>query len=94
MNFCGIALNTAKAGRKDALLAAARDHAEALRRQPGCLAAYVLDQRDSLGQVSISIFESEEAFHKALAATRPVIAAHRLESLLDGTTDFRFFDVR
>jgi heme-degrading monooxygenase HmoA len=92
--YLGMALSTAKHGKKEALVAAAKDHAQALRAQPGCLATYVLDERGTMGQVSISIFESEEAFRSAAEATRPVIGRHRLETLLEAPPEFRVFDVR
>lgn len=76
------------------LVAAASDHAEALRRQPGCLAAYVLTERGGSSQISLSIFESEESLSRAMEATRSVIVAHDIPRLVHGTPVFRMLDVR
>lgn len=92
--YVGMALTTAKDGRKEALIEAAQDHARALRVQPGCVAAYVLDERGTPDQVALSIFDSEESFRRAAEATLPVIARHRLEELLERPPQFRFFDTR
>lgn len=92
--FAGIAFVEAKPGEKGAAIAAARDHAEALRRQPGCVAAYVLDERGTERELSISVFESEEAFRRAADATRPVILAHHLERLVTRAPEFHLYDVR
>jgi heme-degrading monooxygenase HmoA len=92
--FCGMAMSTVKPGQMDALVAAALDHANALESQPGCLGTYVLSERGGSTQVSISIFESEESFERAAQATLPVIAAHHLENLVEGSPSFRYFDVR
>jgi len=91
--FCGVATSTAKTGKMDQLIAAASEHAEALRREPGCVAAYVLREREGSGQLSMSIFESEEAFARAVNATRPVIARHHLEELVERPPEFHFFEV-
>ncbi len=92
--FCGMATTPVKPGREEDLIAAARDHAEALRAQPGCLATYVLLERGAARQVSISVFESEEAFQRAVEATRPVIAKHRIDQMWASPSSFAFFDVR
>lgn len=92
--FGGIAMNVAKDGQMERLVAAAREHAEALRAQPGCVGAWVLVERGTSGQVSLSLFESEGAFGRALEATRPVIAKHHIEALVEGEGEFRLFDVR
>ena len=89
-----MAFTTAKSGREEALIEAARDHARALRAEPGCVAAYVLEERGTPDQVALSIFESEEAFRKAAEATRPVIARHRIGELLEGPPRFRYFESR
>ena len=92
--FCGIATTTAKAGSEEALVTAALDHAKALRAEPGCLATYVLRERGSRVQVSISVFENEAAFQHAVETTRPVIMAHHIERLWESPPGFRLFDVR
>ena len=92
--FCGIASNTPKPGKMGELLVAARDHAAALQRQPGCVAAYVLEERNQQRQVSISVFETEAAFERALAATRGILAKHHLDEFMEPSSDFRTFDVR
>jgi heme-degrading monooxygenase HmoA len=92
--FCAMASGAAKPGKEEALVRAARDHARALREQPGCVAAYVLEEVGGPGQVSLSIFETREEFERGAAATLPVIAAHHLETLTDAPHTFRFFDVR
>ncbi|HXW67361.1 MAG TPA: antibiotic biosynthesis monooxygenase [Thermoplasmata archaeon] len=92
--FCAMAFGAAKPGQSEALVAAALDHAAALRRQPGCVAAYVLEERGTGTQVSVSIFQSEADLARALEATRPVIAKHRLDELTTGPHSFRLFDVR
>lgn len=92
--ICGMALSTAKAGKAEELVAAALEHANALRQQPGCVGAYVLSERGTAGQVSVSLFENEESFLRAVEATRPVIARHHLERLVEGAPVFRVFDVR
>jgi heme-degrading monooxygenase HmoA len=92
--FCAMAFNTAREGREEDLTLAALDHARALRRQPGCVAAYVLRERDSKAQVSISIFETEEAFRRGADATRPVIAKHHIDRWLESPSVFRVFDVQ
>jgi heme-degrading monooxygenase HmoA len=89
-----MATSRPKPGREEALAAAALDHARALREQPGCVAAYVLRERGAGTQLSVSIFESEEAFERGMAATRPVIERHRLDTLREGPSEFRLFDVR
>jgi heme-degrading monooxygenase HmoA len=92
--YCGMALSTARPGRKEELTLAALDHAAALRQQPGIVAAYVLSERGSAAQVSLSIFESEEAFQRGVESTMPVIAKHHIEELCDGPPTYRVFDVR
>jgi len=92
--FGALAFCEAKVGKKDELVAAATDHARALRAEPGCLAAYVLAERGTQGQVSLSVFETEEAFRRAAQATLPVIQGHHLERLLAKPPEFRYFDVR
>jgi heme-degrading monooxygenase HmoA len=91
--FCGMAMSTPKRGKEEALAAAACDHAQALRTQPGCLAAYVLKERGSELQVALSVFESEESFNRGMEATALVIARHHLEELRDGPSAFRVFDI-
>lgn len=92
--FCGMASNTARPGEEERLVLAAQEHAVALRAQPGCVGAYVLTEKEGRAQLSISIFESEDAFNRALEATRPIIAKHHLERILEGPSSFRLFDVR
>jgi heme-degrading monooxygenase HmoA len=92
--FCGMAMNHAKEGKDAALVEAAEDHARALRGQPGCVDAYVLSERGTHAQVSISFFTSEATFLEALEATRPVIARHHLDRLVTGESTFRLFDVQ
>lgn len=92
--FCGMATSTARQGEEEALVLAALDHADALRQQPGCVAAYVLTERGGRTQLSLSIFDDEESFHRGLEATRAVIAQHHLDRLLEGPSTFRVFDVR
>jgi heme-degrading monooxygenase HmoA len=92
--FAAMAMSTAKAGSEEALAQAALDHARALRQQPGCVMAYVLQERGTSAQVSLSIFETEEAFERGMEATRSVIAKHGIERLRDGASTFRLFDVR
>ena len=92
--FCGMATNTARKGGEEKLVLAAIEHAAALRQQPGCIAAYVLTERDGPTQVSLSIFESEDAFYRGVDATRSVITKHHLEQILEGPSSFRLFDVR
>lgn len=91
--FGGMASGTAKKGNEQALAQAALEHAQALRRQLGCVGAWVLHERASRAQISLSIFATEEAFNEAARATRPVIAAHHPERLVEGAFDFRVFDV-
>ena len=91
--FGAMALSTAKEGNEEALARAALEHAQALRRQPGCVGAWVLRERATRAQVSLSIFATEEAFNSATLATRPVIAEHHPERLVDGAFSFRVFDV-
>ena len=92
--FGGMAICTVRPGQMGALVAAALDHASALKRQPGYRASYVLSERDGPTQVSLSLFDSPENFHRALESTRAVIAGHHIERLLDGPPTFRLFDVR
>ena len=92
--FCGMSLTAARTGRKGDLVAAALDHAAALRRQPGCSATYVLEESEGSGVVAMSIFDSEDAFQRAVAATRAVIGKHHLEELVEGVGEFRTFRVR
>lgn len=91
--FCGMASSRARPGKETALLAAAQEHAEALRHQPGCVGAYVLRERGTAAQLSLSIFETEDAFERGMEATMPVIARHPLDELRDGPSTFRLFDV-
>lgn len=92
--FCGMATSVAKRGKEEALAIAALDHATALRKQPGCLGAYVLNERGTGIQMSLAIFESEDTFNRGTEATMPVIAKHHLEELRKGGSTFRLFDVR
>jgi len=92
--FCAMAFSTVKSGQMEPLVTAALEHAAALRQQPGYVASYVLSERGGSGQVSISIFESEEALEHAVAATLPVIARHHIERFLEGPPAFRRFEVR
>lgn len=92
--FCAMAMTTAKPGRVGDIVRAAQDHAAALREQPGCQGAYVLVERGRENQVMISLFESEESFRKAAAATLPVINRHAIEQFLEGPPAYRLFDVR
>jgi heme-degrading monooxygenase HmoA len=92
--FCGMAMSTPRHGKEEALAAAAAEHAEALRRQPGCVSAYVMKERGSGMQISLSIFDSEESFNQAMEATVAIIARHHLENLRDGPSAFRVFEVR
>ena len=92
--FCGMLLGRARAGRQGDLLAAAQDHAEALRLQPGCVGAYVLVERETGAHVSLSIFTSEDAFNRGMEATTPIIGKHHLENVWDGPSTLRLFDVR
>lgn len=89
-----MALTTARPGKVEEIVRAAQEHATALRQQPGCAGAYVLVERGGTNQVMISLFESEEAFHAAAAATEPVIARHHIERFLEAPPAFRLFDVR
>ena len=57
------------------------------------MGAFVLTEVDGRTQVSISLFESEEAFQRGVAATRPVILRHHIEELLEEPSTFRFFRV-
>ncbi len=91
--FGGMALSTAKRGSEEALAEAALDHARALRNQPGCVGAWVLRERNTRAQVSMSIFDSEEAFNHATEATSSVISSHHPEKLIEGAFSFRLFDV-
>ena len=91
--FCGMATGAARKGKEEALARAALEHAGALRRQPGCVGAYVLKERGTGTQVSLAIFETEESFEKGMTATMPVIERHHLEELREGPSSFRVFDV-
>lgn len=91
--FGAMASGTARKGSEMSLARAALEHAEALRRQPGCVGAWVLRERNSRAQVSLSIFVSEGAFQQAAEATRPVIASHHPERLVEEEFSFRVFDV-
>jgi hypothetical protein len=88
-----MASSRARRGKEGALIAAAQEHAGALLQQKGCLAAYVMNERDTGAQLSLSIFMSEDEFNRAMEATMPVIAKHHLEDLRDGLSTFRVFDV-
>lgn len=92
--YCGMALTTARTGREEDVIGAALDHAAALKQQPGCVATYVLKEKEGGGVVALSIFESEDAFRRAAVATQPVIAKHHLEDLASGPPTFRVFEVR
>jgi heme-degrading monooxygenase HmoA len=92
--FCGMATGVARTGKEEALARAALEHAEALRQQPGCVGAYVLRERGTGAQISLAIFNSEEAFEQGMQTTMPIIAKHHLEDLRDGLSTFRVFDVR
>jgi heme-degrading monooxygenase HmoA len=92
--FCGIATTVAKSGKMEALVTAARDHGRALRTQPGCLATYVLVERGSSTQVSISVFDTEDSFQRAVEATRGIIAKHHIDELWQAPSSFRMYDVR
>jgi len=92
--ICGMATVTVKRGKEAAVVTAALEHAAALRTQPGCRATYVLLQRDAPVEVSISIFDDQESFDRAVDATRPVIARHHLEQLWERPPSFATFDVR
>jgi quinol monooxygenase YgiN len=92
--YCAIATARAKPGMLEKLVTAANAHAQALRRQPGCIAAYVLAEHDGPVQVSISIFEDERHLAAALEATRSVIAGFDLARLTEGPHQFQAFDVR
>jgi heme-degrading monooxygenase HmoA len=91
--FCGMASGTPRKGKEDALRAAAEEHAAALLRQPGCVAAYVLRERGTRAQVSLSVFRTEDDFNRAMDATMPIIAKHHLDELREGSSTFRLFDV-
>lgn len=91
--FAGMAVGTAKNGMEEALARAAREHAEALRQQPGCVGAWILHERATRSQVSLSIFTTEDAFNAAVAATRSVIAAHDPQRLVEGSFSYRVYDV-
>ena len=91
--FCGMASRRARRGKEHALQAAAQDHTRALLEQPGCVAAYVMVERGTGAQLSLSIFEREDEFNCAMEATTPIIAKHHLENLRDGPSTFRLFDV-
>ncbi len=86
-------MGTARKGKGEILARAAQEHAEALRRQPGCVAAFVLKERGTDAQISLAIFETEETFERGMNATHPVIAKHHLEELREGPSSFRVFDV-
>ena len=79
---------------EEALTRAALDHAAALRAQPGCIAAYVMTERETGMQWAFSLFDSEGAFQRAATVTLPVILRHRVESLREGDSTFHLFDVR
>lgn len=67
--FVGMSWSNARSGKEDDLVAAAQEHARALRQQPSCVAAYVLRERGTSAQVSIAIFRSEDEFNRAMEAT-------------------------
>jgi heme-degrading monooxygenase HmoA len=92
--LCAMATTKARPGDEEALVTAANDHARALREQPGCQATYVLLERGSSTQVSISVFDSDASFQRALEATRPVIAKHHIERFAETPPVFQVFDVR
>jgi heme-degrading monooxygenase HmoA len=91
--ICGIATSTPRSGKADALTSAALEHAGALRLQPGCVGAWVMWERGGTAQLSLSIFDTDDTFNRALEVTRPVIAKHRLGELVEGEPTFRVFDV-
>jgi hypothetical protein len=51
-----------------------------------------LRERGTSDRVSLALFESEDAFNRAMEATSPVIAKHHLDRLRESST-FRVFDV-
>ncbi len=91
--ICATATTKPRPGRERELDLAASEHAAALRRQPGCLGAYVMHDRAAGSQVSLSIFATAEDLDRALVATRPIIARHPLDDLREGGTDFRLLEV-
>lgn len=91
--FGGMATGTARKGSEEALAQAALEHAKALRQQPGCVGAWVLRERNTRTQVSLSIFTSEDAFNHGTEATKAVIAGRHPERLVEGAFSFRLFDV-
>ena len=93
MSVLAMATSQAKPDGMEALVEAALDHAKALQRQPGCQGTYVLRDPASNTQVSVSIFEDEGALKRALQATRPVIAKHDIERLVESPPRFQVFDV-
>lgn len=92
--FCGMVTVQAKPGRMDELVQAGLDHARALRQQPGCVAALVLEERGTRAQVNLAVFETEGDFSRAVEATATILRAHRLDELVEGPSSFRAFDVR
>jgi len=86
-----MATGTARVGKAQALVEAAREHARALRQQPGCLGTFVLLEKGS--RVQVSVFETETQLERALEATRAVIAGHHIENYLEGEPHFQLFDV-
>lgn len=92
--ICAMATTKVKPGAEEALVAAAQDHATALRAQPGCRGTYVLLERGTRVQVSISLFDDAPSLQRALDATRPVIARHRIDQLWESPPSFAVLDVR
>ena len=92
--FCGMATSKPKRDREAALTEAALEHAEALRKQPGCLVAYVMTERGTGMRTLLSVFDSEESFDRAMEVTMPVITKHHLERLREGASIFRLFGAR
>lgn len=93
MTVLAMATSTAKEGKAEALVEAARHHAKALEQQPGCRGTFVLLEKGSNVQVSISVFETEADLEHALEATRAVISGHHIEEFLEGPSRFQLFDV-
>ena len=91
--FGAMALSTAKEGSEKELARAALDHARALREQSGCVGAWVFRERNTRAQVALSIFDSEDSFKRAAAATVSVIASRHPERLVIGEFSYRVFDV-
>ncbi len=91
--FAAMAVCRAKPETIDDLFRAAQEHGDALRRQPGCVAVYVLREVGAPDQLSLSIFESKEALDRAVAATTAVITKHHLERLVERPPEFHQYEV-